>query len=358
MKSEKEKTAGHYRSGTHCGTTGPGPAALRGYIRFCFPLPEKRAERDTAVRSCSWFCFRLPDRLDTAAAGREEATGTESVGTEEEGTEPAGEKPAGTEPAGTESTGTEAGGGELAGIKSDEKEERENYRLPRNPGGALREGWQIRDDIAEPEKLRSITFLDFIAPEADGKWDVSEGRDGSVMAWLDKTESGGEEVWDLYIGAEGGIWAAADSSSLFQGCGETEKISFHGNLNTSRVTDMSWMFAYCDSLTALDVSGFDTSRVTNMGWMFAYCDSLKSLDVSGFDTSQVTGMSHMFCGCGSLSGLDVSGFHTSRVMDMSYMFDGCSSLEELDLSGFDMSKASVRKDMLRGTKTRWPQKRK
>ena len=48
--------------------------------------------------------------------------------------------------------------------------------------GALREGWSIADDITEAEKLRSITFLDDISPQADGKWDVSEQRDGSVMA--------------------------------------------------------------------------------------------------------------------------------------------------------------------------------
>ena len=46
---------------------------------------------------------------------------------------------------------------------------RDYIRFSQNPGGALREGWQVRDDIAEPEKLRSITFLDFISPEADGK---------------------------------------------------------------------------------------------------------------------------------------------------------------------------------------------
>ena len=95
------------------------------------------------------------------------------------------------------------------------------------------------------------------------------------MAWLDKTESGGEERWDLYIGAEGGMWAAADSSSLFQGCGETEKISFHGNLNTSRVTDMNGMFFCCVSLTKVDISGFDLSQVTDREGMFAGCFHLE-----------------------------------------------------------------------------------
>lgn len=48
----------------------------------------------------------------------------------------------------------------------------------------------------------------------------------------------------------------------------------------------------------------------------------------------------MFWGCESLSALDVSGFGTSLVSDMSYMFCDCSSLGSLDLSGFDMSAVS------------------
>ena len=306
---------------------------IHGYRWFCFPLPDRGEKIHTArLEDCvSWFCFPLPEKRAEVYAAVPEIPASPRKVTKEE------------------SSG-----------KREWKNNREwnNTICPQKPGGALREGWQIRDSITRLEKLRGITFLDFISPEADGKWDVSEKGDDSVMAWLDKRISGGEEYWELYIGAEGGMWAAADSSSLFQGCGEVEKISFNGNLNTSRTANMSWMFSYCDSLRYLDVSSFDTSQVTDMTAMFSCCDSLTSLDVSGFDTSQVTGMSHMFSCCGSLTSLDVSGFHTSRVMDMSYMFDGCSSLENLDISNFDMSRVSLRKDMLRGTKAEWPKKRK
>ena len=46
------------------------------------------------------------------------------------------------------------------------------------------------------------------------------------------------------------------------------------NLNTSKATDMDYMFFWCQSLTSLDVSGFDTSGVTSMYCMF---DGLKNL---------------------------------------------------------------------------------
>ena len=98
-----------------------------------------------------------------------------------------------------------------------------------------------------------------------------------------------------------------------------------------------YMFAYCSSLTSLDLSGFDTSNVTNMIFMFRECSSLTSLDVSGFDTSNVTEMNAMFDNCSSLTSLDVSGFDTSNVTSMNGMFENCRSLRSLDVSGFDTS---------------------
>ena len=98
---------------------------------------------------------------------------------------------------------------------------------------------------------------------------------------------------------------------------------------------MSYMFAHCESLTVLDVSGFDTGNVTNMLNMFSGCSGLTELDVSGFDTGNVTDMSDMFSDCSSLTELDVSGFDTGNVTDMSFMFADCENLTELDVSGFD-----------------------
>ena len=96
--------------------------------------------------------------------------------------------------------------------------------------------------------------------------------------------------------------------------------------NTKNVTCMTAMFCKCYSLTTLDVSGFDTRKVTNMDIMFSNCSSLTTLDVSGFDTKNVTTMGSMFLSCSSLTTLDVSGFNTQNVTDMSYMFYGCKAL--------------------------------
>ena len=107
------------------------------------------------------------------------------------------------------------------------------------------------------------------------------------------------------------------------------------NFDTSKMTDMSWMFDNCLNLTTLDLSNFDTSNVTNMSYMFSECQSLTSLDLSNFNTSKVTDMSYMFSYCSRFMSLDLSSFDTSNVTDMSYMFEDCSGLTLLDLSNFN-----------------------
>ena len=51
----------------------------------------------------------------------------------------------------------------------------------------------------------------------------------------------------------------------FLDCDKLTEIQSIGNLNTSEVKDMSYMFGYCSSLTSLDLSNFNTDNVSNMG---------------------------------------------------------------------------------------------
>ena len=111
-------------------------------------------------------------------------------------------------------------------------------------------------------------------------------------------------------------------------------------LNTSEVTNMGWMFAYCINLKELDVSHFNTSKATDMGGMFCDCSSLTTLDVSNFNTSKVTDMAAMFSGCTSLVSLNVSNFNTSNVTNFWYMFKDCSSLNSINVSNFNTSKVT------------------
>ena len=112
------------------------------------------------------------------------------------------------------------------------------------------------------------------------------------------------------------------------------------SFNTSNVVDMNEMFAYCYNLTSLDLSTFNTSKVTNMEGMFNESISLESINMSNWNTSNVTDMSYMFNECNALSSIDVSHFNTSKVTDMQSMFNYCTSLTSLDLRNFDTSKVT------------------
>lgn len=125
-------------------------------------------------------------------------------------------------------------------------------------------------------------------------------------------------------------------SYIFYDCSALASLNVSG-FNTSKVANMCCMFYNCSSLTSLDLSHFDTSNVNDMRWMFWGCSSLASLNVSSFNTSKVTSMYSMFCDCSSLTSLDVSSFDTSNVTEMPYTFYGCYSLASLDLSNFNTS---------------------
>ena len=137
-----------------------------------------------------------------------------------------------------------------------------------------------------------------------------------------------------------GVIANQNSWGLFVHLYNLKTIQGLENLDTSQVTNMSWMFAECHKLTNLDVSHWDTSQVTNMSRMFEHCHSLTSLDVSHWDTSQVTDMYLMFAGCDKLTSLDVSHFDTSQVTNMDCMFGDCKNLPSLDVSHFDTSRVT------------------
>ena len=111
-------------------------------------------------------------------------------------------------------------------------------------------------------------------------------------------------------------------------------------LNTAKVTDMSYMFYSCSSLTSLDVTHFNTANVTDMNSMFSSCSSLTSLDVTKFNTEKVANMSNMFLNCSKLTSLDVTKFNTENVTNMSRMFSGCSSLISLDVTHFNTAKVT------------------
>ncbi len=193
-------------------------------------------------------------------------------------------------------------------------------------------------------QIASITFLDNVADAPNTAWDASKAQNRSVLAWVEPNGA----LFDLYIGAPGGINASANCAYLFAGFRNARTIDFGVSFHMTGASSLSHMFYQCESLEYLDVSGFDTSTVMYMDSVFDGCNSLKYLDVSGFNTEKVTNFSAMFSGCHSLKTLDVSGFDISQSIDTSMMFSGCSNVKVLDVSGFDTSRVANFSAMFNG----------
>lgn len=178
--------------------------------------------------------------------------------------------------------------------------------------------------------------------------------DGTLTFFLTSKETLGENEYTLNSGEESPGWlehqkditkvvfdtsfADARPTSCyywFYRCEKLWQIQGIKNLNTEKVTDMSFMFYNCPYLFLLDVSGFNTDNVTNMQGMFGWCSALASLNVTNFNTENVTNMTAMFSTCRSLTSLDVTNFNTENVTDMSKMFENCSKLTSLDVTNFN-----------------------
>ena len=204
-------------------------------------------------------------------------------------------------------------------------------------------------------QVKTITFLDTLSSAPANAADASALENGKVKAWAviaenadlatqedpkDPTSPTTVEsvaLYDLYIAAEGGVWAPANSNILFGYLPNLVSIDFGTSFHTENVTYMGFMFAQCTNLRTLDLTGFNTSNVTSMDCMFVNCTQLTSLDLSGWQNDNVNNMHCMFSYCKQLTDLTLTGFRTPQVEDMSYMFSECWNLPKLVLSGFDTS---------------------
>lgn len=230
---------------------------------------------------------------------------------------------------------------------------------------------QYWKDTTYMYKIVTASFVDYIdtddAVSSEAVWDVSRNEDGSVISWLEETETAG--TYDLYIGSNSTIYAES-LAYTFSYLRTLTTINFD-NLDTSLTNAVSGMFTYTDSLTTLDLSNWDVSKVTDVNYMFAYgsglisfdasgwdlssattlsymfsrCDLLTTVDFSNADVSNVTNMSGMFENCPSLASVNFNGWDTSGVTNMSKMFYNCKELTSLDLSGFDTSSVTNMSDM-------------
>ena len=220
------------------------------------------------------------------------------------------------------------------------------------------------------QNIDNVTFVDNIPEDVYDKntdtykdstaWDASQMQDNSIIAWYDTNTNGTVKV---YIGSNDEIFGNVDSCYLFahigyaSKCTATETITNINLLNTSNVTNMSYMFENtgCTAMANLDLGEkFDTSNVTTMERMFwkTGYNAMTNFNLGeNFDTSNVTTMRNMFSNIGQMkmTSLDLGEkFDTSNVTDMYGMFAnaGEEAMTSLDLGEkFDTSKVTTMNGM-------------
>ena len=104
----------------------------------------------------------------------------------------------------------------------------------------------------------------------------------------------------LFSKMDGANADSTDSAHVFSKCTRVDGLDL---LDTSNVTDMSYMFDGALSLVSLDLSIFNTQNVTAMQGMFKNCSDLQEIIASSkFSTNQVTSSDGMFTNCSALTG--------------------------------------------------------
>ena len=95
--------------------------------------------------------------------------------------------------------------------------------------------------------------------------------------------------------------------------------------DTSNVTNMSYMFFYCENLTT--IPQLDTSNVTTMYNMFNSCSKLKT--IPQLNTSSITSMNSTFSDCIELKTIDITHMKFTSTSNSNNFAGNCFSLTKL-----------------------------
>ena len=163
----------------------------------------------------------------------------------------------------------------------------------------------------------------------------------------ESTRWGGHAADIMEVGFQEDFANARPTSTAYWFKGMTNLGNIQGlsYLNTSEVTDMSYMFANTQ-FYELDLSSLNTAKVTSMKGMFSDC-SLSEFNGSKFNTQNVTDMSYMFADS-KIDYCNFRSFNTENVTDMSNMFRNMYNLYNLDLIYFNTSRVTNMEEMFYG----------
>ena len=115
---------------------------------------------------------------------------------------------------------------------------------------------------------------------------------------------------------------------LFAKCAALETVKLH--MDTSAVTDMSYLFYGCEALETLDVSSLNTANVTTMKGMFSNCCKLKKLTgYEKWNTASLRSIAYMFNLTQQLKTVDLSRWTLGQLENSAWCFQKCGATKLL-----------------------------
>lgn len=176
-----------------------------------------------------------------------------------------------------------------------------------------------REVVAELITYRTVLYTDgtFIINEKDSDQAANEALHGVATNVYDPYDPNGSTNIKKYI------FTNLLEIPWYSQRTDVKAVKIGSNIKP--ISTAHW-FNGLSTCTSVDVGGLDTSAVTNMSYMFNSCLALTSLDLSSFNTSIVTSTSNMFRDCQALATIYVSSaFIVTQVTSSGGMFTNMST---------------------------------
>ena len=108
---------------------------------------------------------------------------------------------------------------------------------------------------------------------------------------------------------------------MYAGCTSIENKSGTFKIVTDKVTNMMGMFHGCSNLRKT-FNFSSTANVTDMSYLYANCESLREVNMGTLNTEKVRNMTEIFSGCNNVYQIDVGEMSSKSLTSCSNMFKG------------------------------------
>ena len=193
-------------------------------------------------------------------------------------------------------------------------------------------------DAIDKEVCLSTTTLrvsgDYLERDTEGEYVIDQILDPEYPAYtVAYTLKNADGVIYVVTEEDSDIMAEKSLRCFFEAFNQMTANSMIGHVDTSAVTDMSYMFKNCGVLSA--AISLRTDKATEMVEMFRNAAGITSVDLNAVEeNTTLQNVSNMFNGAGGLTHISLTNVNCPSLTSVNSLFNGKPSLTEIDLTGF------------------------